>query len=100
MKKILVGLIIIVFCHLVKAEYYTTELVELDTIYPRTAIVTEINYETDTVVVTDNVGYMWEFTEVDDWCLGDIASMIMDTKGTESITDDVILSVRYNGNLK
>lgn len=75
------------------------EFVRTDNIYPRTAVVTEINRVDDIVTVTDNVGYMWQFTEADDWEIGDIASMIMNDNGTDVITDDMIVSVRYNGNI-
>ena len=73
--------------------------VRIDSIYPRTAVVTEINRDTNTITVTDNVGYMWQFTETDDWENGDIVSMIMHDNGTDVITDDSIVSVRYHGSI-
>ena len=69
-------------------------------VYPRTTVVAEINAETDTVVLTDSVGYVWEFYGVEDWQVGDICSCIMDTNGTENITDDIIVDARYNGRLE
>jgi hypothetical protein len=69
-------------------------------IYPRTMVVSEINAETDTVILTDTVGYVWEFCGVEDWEVGDICSCIMDTNGTENITDDIIVDARYNGRLE
>lgn len=69
-------------------------------IYPRTMVVSEINIETDTVILTDTVGYVWKFYGVEDWEVGDICSCIMDTNGTENITDDIIVDARYNGRLE
>lgn len=66
-------------------------------IYPTTAIVSEVNYEENLVSVEDFNGNVWQFTETDDWEIGDICSMIMDSKKTERIYDDEILSVRYSG---
>ena len=67
-------------------------------IYPRTMVVTEINEEADIVVLTDSVGYIWEFYGVEEWTVGDLCSCIMDTNGTEAITDDTIIDTRYSGN--
>lgn len=66
-------------------------------IYPTTAVVSEVNYEENLVSVEDFNGNIWQFTETDDWAVGDICSMIMDSKKTEEIEDDEILSVRYSG---
>lgn len=69
-------------------------------IYPRTMVVSEINTKSDTVVLTDNTGNVWEFYGVEDWQVGDICSCIMDTNGTENITDDAIIDVRYDGRIE
>lgn len=91
---------IILFAILVDYKRFCDEtFIRVDNIYPRTAVVTEINRVDDIVTVTDNVGYMWQFTEADDWEVGDIASMIMHDNGTSHITDDTIVSVRYNGSI-
>lgn len=65
-------------------------------IYPATGIVSEVNYEENLVSVKDFSGNIWQFTETDDWAVGDICSMIMDSKKTEEIEDDEILAVRYS----
>ena len=69
-------------------------------IYPTTAIVSAVNYEENLVSVEDFNGNIWQFTETDDWSVGDICSLIMDSKKTEEIEDDEILSVRYSGYIK
>lgn len=66
-------------------------------IYPRTMVVTETNESTDTVVLTDSAGHMWEFYGIEDWIVGDVCSCIMNTNGTKDITDDTIVDMRYNG---
>lgn len=69
-------------------------------IYPRTMVVSEIDAESDIVTLTDSTGHMWEFYGVEDWEVGDICSCIMDTNGTENITDDIIVDARYNGRME
>ena len=66
-------------------------------IYPTTGIVSEVNYEENLVSVEDFNGNIWQFSEIEDWSVGDICSLIMDSKKTEEIEDDEILSVRYSG---
>lgn len=65
--------------------------------YPMTTVVSEINEKADEVVCIDFNGNEWVFTGVEDWIVGDIASMIMNDKGTPIIYDDEIVSVRYDG---
>lgn len=69
-------------------------------IYPRTMMVNEINIETNTVVLTDSVGYEWKFEGVEDWEVGDICSCIMNSNGTENIEDDIIVNTKYNGRME
>ena len=65
--------------------------------YAMTTVVIQVDYENDIVTCKDFVGNSWAFNGCEDWISGDIASMIMDTKGTQEISDDEIVSVRYNG---
>lgn len=65
--------------------------------YPKTMIVTEVNEESDTVILIDNEGFEWEIYGVEDWEIGDIGSCIMNDNGTEDITDDEIVDIRYGG---
>ena len=69
-------------------------------LYPRTMVVSEIDVGSDTVVLTDSVGFVWEFRGVEDWQVGDICSCIMDTSGTENIEDDIIVDTKYNGQIE
>lgn len=63
--------------------------------YARGAVVIDLDRENDVVVVEDCVGYTWEFTECEDWFIGDGCVMVMDDMGTETIFDDEIVNVHY-----
>jgi len=66
-------------------------------LYPMSGIVTEVNREADFITVETQNGHMWEFYGAEDWCVGDIAALLMDDMGTLEVIDDMIISVRYCG---
>lgn len=67
-------------------------------VYARVGVIYEINYEEDFFVVEDSVGFLWEYEGVEDFAVDDVVAMMMaDVAGTESILDDVILSVTFSG---
>ena len=66
-------------------------------LYPLTGIVVDLNETTDTVTVETSTGNLFAFHGVEDWQIGDTAAAIMYSNGTETVTDDIILSVRYYG---
>lgn len=69
--------------------------------YPATGIVTEVNYNTDTVTVQDFNGNLWNFYGCEDWAPNDICAMLMSNNGTpETIFDDIIITARYCGYLE
>lgn len=70
---------------------------EIDSCYPMTALVTEVNISQDLVTVTNANGLQYQFYGVNDWIEGDVASLIMNDKGTEIVYDDEIVSARYSG---
>lgn len=72
---------------------------KVEDLYAQTATVVEIHPANDTVTVRDYNGNLWQFYGTDDWHVGDICSLIFDSKGTEEIKDDVIVSARYSGDL-
>lgn len=65
-------------------------------LYPSTAVVVSVDRENDVVVCVDGNGEEWQFTKANDWFVGDLVSMLMNDKGTPSIYDDEIVSVRYS----
>lgn len=65
------------------------------TLYPETGKVVEIC--NDVVTVETSTGNLFEFYGSEDWFVGDIVSMIMDSCGTVQVNDDVIITVKYSG---
>jgi len=72
-------------------------LVNLNSLYPMTGIVTEVDRKNDIVTIKDFNGNLWEFKGCEDWEENDICSCIMNNKGTENIKDDEIIKVKYSG---
>ena len=68
--------------------------------YAHTALITALDYDTDTVTVTDYVGLTWTFQGCEDYCVDDLVSLTMSDNGTkETVLDDEILSAKYAGYL-
>lgn len=65
------------------------------TLYPETGKVVEIC--NDVVTVETSTGNLFAFYGAEDWMVGDTVSMIMDSCGTENVTDDIITTVKYSG---
>jgi len=65
--------------------------------YPATARVVSVDYESDTVTVETFTGFLFTFEGCEDWMVNDCCSLIMDDNGTEKIYDDVILMAYYGG---
>lgn len=65
--------------------------------YPETFIVIAVDEDHDFITLQDFSGYTWNWNSVDDWMVGDIASAIMDSNGTEEIQDDRIVMLKYSG---
>ena len=63
--------------------------------YPMTAYVVQIDEAADTVVIESSTGFLWAFTGIEDWEVGDGCSLIMYDNGTQEIYDDEIVEVRY-----
>lgn len=72
-------------------------LIGSGTIYPNTMVITETNYETDTVTMSTCSGVTYQFEGVEDYYVGDLVSVIMFDNGTPEVYDDIILSHRYAG---
>ena len=64
--------------------------------YALTTCVVELDKKNNVVTVEDSAGNHWQFCGVEDWEIGDCASLLMWDNGTESIFDDEIHSARYN----
>ncbi len=68
----------------------------VEIIYPATMVVTDTDFVSDTVTLKDSTGNLWAFHDVEDWQVGDVASVLMETNNTAEIRDDRILNVRYS----
>lgn len=68
-----------------------------ETRYPMCCVVENVSAGNDTVTIRDFNGNLWQFKGIEDWETGDICACIMSTNGTEEITDDEIVSVKYSG---
>lgn len=66
------------------------------TTYSMTCKVVELDHENDLVILVDANGFEWTWEGIEDWQIGDCASLMMDNNGTAEIFDDVILSMSYN----
>jgi hypothetical protein len=78
-------------------DYSVYEVVAVDkkNFYPRSGIITEID---DDITVTCSNGNKYNFkTEVEDWMVGDICSMLILDKGTETVADDTVIDAWYDG---
>ena len=55
------------------------------------------NPKREMVIVTDAVGFEWEFEEIEDWEVGDMVVAIMSTNGTDILTDDYFVEIQFAG---
>lgn len=65
--------------------------------YGLTTVVIDVSKANDRVTCQDFNGNLWQFEGVEDWCVNDIATFIMDDMGTKEIKDDKIIKVTYSG---
>ena len=83
-----------------KATAYTGEghSPEQPAIYPACFVVDEIDKENDLLYLTTPAGMVYIWEGVEDYMIGDITAAIMHNNGTDNtITDDIILDLRYVG---
>lgn len=69
-------------------------------LYPLPTVVTEIDRSIDKVTCTDYNGYEWSFYGCEDWQENDICTLLMDSRKTEKIYDDVIVQTGYSGSVE
>lgn len=93
MKKILV--VVLLACLLPSVACATNY--NVTDMYALTTMIVEVNK--DYVVCLDFTGNEWMFDNVNDWSIGDIASLLMWSNGTDMIEDDVIVQTFYGGHV-
>lgn len=88
MKKFVAMMIlyIVMVCSVASAE-----------IYPQAFVVSEVNYEENTIFLVDCNGEGWIWECIEDYNIGDVIAAIMDDSETETIYDDIIIMIQYAG---
>lgn len=88
MKKFVAMMILclVIICSVASAE-----------IYPQAFVISEVNYEENTILLVDCNGEGWIWEGIEDYGVGDIIAAIMDDSKTETIYDDIIIMIRYAG---
>ena len=67
-------------------------------IYPEAAVLTSINSAAEEITVTCVNGNRFAVrTASEDWCIGDLCSLLVYDNNTETVEDDKILQIRYSG---
>lgn len=67
-------------------------------LYAKVGLVTDVDYTTDTITITDIDGHMWQWEGAEDWDTYDIVCFILCDVGTDyTREDDEIISITYNG---
>lgn len=67
----------------------------LRSLYPDAMAVTEIT--DDLVTIETATGNQFQFYGAEDYDEGDLVAVLMYSRGTENVTDDIIVRVRYAG---
>lgn len=96
----LIGLVLIIFFGIFIGTHdvYDLGVQRPSEQYAKSGVVTDVDTEADVVTFVDTQGNAWTFTGCEDWQVGDRLAVIMNTQGTESIYDDVIMGTpHYEG---
>lgn len=65
-------------------------------LYPKTAMVIEVDHTKGTVTCEDYNGFRWVFYGAEDWMVRDCVSLLMNDNGTPGILDDSIVKTHYS----
>ena len=103
MKKVVtiataITVIILISCSMIMLAWADPILTPSNYLYPRTAVVREIDYEQGIIIIEDFEGLFWEFESKEEWSEHYIVSLLMSDNGTpEYIYDDEIIIACYGG---
>ena len=95
MKKLILSFALGIIFGTITVDTIYSEIESDHHYYANTAVITEVDKANNLVTVEDCNGNTWQFTETEDWEFADTCSMLMDSKGTQSITDDEIIQATY-----
>lgn len=65
--------------------------------YPTLFVVTEVDEVSDSMLMVDFNGQLWEWYGIEDTFPDDMIAAIMDDCGTDEVYDDEIAAIRYCG---
>ena len=68
-----------------------------DNLYPLTTIVSAIDYDKNTVSITDSRNIIYQFKGAENWHVGANCAVIMDDNGTKNPFDDKVVKARFCG---
>ena len=98
MKKLIALALAVVLLSSFAAARHTVAAVQHKSYYPLSARVVEIDRTADLVTVETAVGMLYEFYGTEDYCTGDLISLLMHDNSTpDDVTDDMILDARFSG---
>lgn len=97
MKRIYVLIIIVALFGLLSLSIWHSDTLPRENLYAKSARVIDVDYENDLVSIEDPNGFCWGFEGCEDWMVGDYCACVMNKKGTNTIFDDEIVSVIYQG---
>lgn len=94
MKKFVASVLALALC----VALCATATAAYEGLYAKSAVVVEVDYESNVVTVKDYSNNLWMFEGCEDWLVGDLCAMVMHDNNTPTtIYDDVIVNVRYEG---
>lgn len=64
-------------------------------IYPMNGVITHVSKAHNEITIKDSTGNTWVWGESEGWTVGNKVIMTMHNNNTSGITDDIILKVRY-----
>lgn len=94
-KKAIIALLIMM--SLLACVGFANSKREMGDYYPRAFVVSQLDYARDMVIVTDAVGFEWEFEEIEDWEVGDMVVAIMSDNATPIMSDDYFVKIQFAG---
>ena len=94
MKRLILFMLISVISNNANATT-TKTIAPSNNYYALSTTVTDVDYKTDVVTVTDHNGNEWQFSGCEDWMTGGGCALVMNNMGTEIIYDDEIVNTRY-----
>ena len=97
MKRIFALILVVALFALLSASIWNSNTVSKNNLYAKSAKVINVDYENNLVSIEDPNGFCWDFEGCEDWMVGDYCACVMDTKGTNTIFDDEIITVTYQG---